>query len=163
MAMVERAKARALITKHEGMRAVRYQDTRGIWTIGKGFNLEAPGARQRVAAAGLDYDALMEGQAITEAQADALMEGALENACDAACMIVRGFTTLPEAVQLVLIDMLFNLGSHGFAQFHRMLAAVESGDWLGAAAQMRNSVWFTQVGVRGRDDEELMESAANAA
>jgi lysozyme len=63
---------------------------------------------------------------------------------------------------MVVVDMIFNLGSNGFAQFKKLQAALARQDYAGAAQEMRDSRWYRQVGNRGRDDVELMERAAAA-
>lgn len=48
----------------------------------------------------------------------------------------------------VLVNMRYNLGWTRLAQFRRFLAACESGLWKIAAAEMRDSAWYVQVGER---------------
>ena len=36
---------KSLIQQHEGIHSAAYKDSRGIWTVGIGFNLERPDAR----------------------------------------------------------------------------------------------------------------------
>jgi len=55
-----------------------------------------------------------------------------------------------EAVQLVLVDMRFNLGPGRFRHFKKMIAAVNDQDFGRAAAEMKDSRWYTQVGQRAR-------------
>jgi GH24 family phage-related lysozyme (muramidase) len=55
------AAAQSLI-RHEGYERHVYPDSLGISSIGVGFNLEQPGARELVARVGADYDALIEGR-----------------------------------------------------------------------------------------------------
>ena len=157
--MVDRQKVVALLTKHEGFRATCYRDTRGFLTVGIGFNLDAAGAELRCIAAGLDYAALRAGQAITLEQAQALLAEGIQSAQDVATIAVRGFLDMPENVQLAVIDMIFNLGSHGFGQFHQLVAALEAHDWEQGANQMRASLWYGQVGARAKDDMDLVLSA----
>ena len=40
---------------------------------------------------------------------------------------------------------------HRLSKFQKMKAAVERRDWVGAAEEMKNSAWYTQVGRRGVD------------
>lgn len=55
---------------------------------------------------------------------------------------------LDEVRQAVLIDMCFNLGKNGLSKFKRFLAAMQDGDWRRAAQEMRDSLWWAQVGSR---------------
>jgi len=60
---------------------------------------------------------------------------------------------LPEEVQEILVNMLFNMGRPRLTQFKKMNSAVEAGDWKTAAVEGRDSRWYNQVGARA---ERLM-------
>ncbi|MFH2074491.1 MAG: lysozyme, partial [Pseudomonadota bacterium] len=51
--------------------------------------------------------------------------------------------------QAELIDWMFNLGIGTVLTFKKALAAILDGDWDLAAAEMQDSLWFSQVGNRG--------------
>lgn len=53
---------------------------------------------------------------------------------------------LDEVRQTAIANLAFNLGVPGLAKFTNTLAAIKRGDWLGAAAGLRNSLWYRQVG-----------------
>ena len=55
------------------------------------------------------------------------------------------FTSLPDDAQLIIANMMFNMGLPRLSQFKKMKAAVEAGDWDEAANQMEASRWFRQV------------------
>jgi len=55
---------------------------------------------------------------------------------------------LPEAAYDVLVNMTFNMGRGGVEEFTKMWDALEIGDYETAAAEMRDSQWFEQVGNR---------------
>ena len=44
-----------------------------------------------------------------------------------------------------LIDMVFNMGITRFMGFKKMIAAIKNGDWVTAAAEMRDSKWAEQL------------------
>jgi GH24 family phage-related lysozyme (muramidase) len=54
----------------------------------------------------------------------------------------------------------FNLGVGGFSTFRKMIAAVERRDWTAAAEEMRDSIWYHQVGRRADQDIALIASCA---
>ena len=60
---------------------------------------------------------------------------------------------LPEEVQEILVNMLFNMGRPRLTQFKKMNSAIEAGDWKTAAVEGRDSRWYNQVGARA---ERLM-------
>ena len=60
-----------------------------------------------------------------------------------------------------LTNMSFNLGNR-LGQFHLFLNAVSSHDWPRAAAEMRNSLWYKQVGARGERLAKEIETGADS-
>ena len=60
---------------------------------------------------------------------------------------------LPEEVQEILVNMLFNMGRPRLTKFKKMNSAIEAGDWKTAAVEGRDSRWYDQVGARA---ERLM-------
>jgi lysozyme len=160
--MVDRQKVIELLTRHEGYRAFTYRDTAARLTIGIGFNLDAPGAAERCAAAGVDYDAVcFAGHAVTQAQALALLDERIQSAQDVATITVAGFMDMPENVQLVIIDMIFDQGSHPFGELHELIAAFEAHDWRQAVSEMRALPWYGEgeMGTRAMEDIALVLSA----
>jgi lysozyme len=66
------------------------------------------------------------------------------------------FGSLPEGVQLVIANMIFNLGLPRFNKFKKMIRAINLGDWQSAADQMIDSKWYQQVTARARRLESVM-------
>lgn len=64
--------------------------------------------------------------------------------------VFQDFEELPEPVRRVMVDMRFNLGSNRFRKFRKMIMAVENRDFIKAAAEMKNSRWYNQVGHRAQ-------------
>ena len=60
---------------------------------------------------------------------------------------------LPEEVQEILVNMLFNMGRPRLTKFKKMNSAIEAGDWKTAAVEGRDSRWYNQFGARA---ERLM-------
>ena len=61
------------------------------------------------------------------------------------------FDSLPSEVQLIIADMMFNLGYYRLSRFRKMKAAVLKRDWAAAADEMVDSAWYGQVGTRSKD------------
>ena len=57
-------------------------------------------------------------------------------------------TTLPEPIQEVLYNMVYNLGVGGLLGFKRMWRAIEQGNYNLMAKEMKSSKWYKQVGAR---------------
>ena len=68
------------------------------------------------------------------------------------------FDSLPSEVQLIIADMMSNLGYSRLSGFRRMKAAVLRRDWDTAADEMMDSAWYGQVGRRSRDLVRRMRS-----
>lgn len=131
----------AHIRGDEGCKIFPYVDTRGFLTIGFGHKI-LPGE---------DFT-----DGITQAQADQIFASDLGDVEDGIRGVLDCYDTLNEVRQGVVLDMAFNLGLHGFSEFKRLIAALSAGDFVSAANEMINSVWYTQVKSRGVDDVNLM-------
>lgn len=123
------------LKRDEGFRAHAYQDPEGYWTIGYGRLVD-----ERL------------GGGVTEEEADYLLRNDIQRvAVGALDAIYPDWRHHLDAVrQRVLLNMAFNLGERRLRLFERMWVAVEREDWDTAAAEMRNSLWFDQVGIRAR-------------
>ncbi len=55
------------------------------------------------------------------------------------------FGDLPEEAQLIIANMMFNLGRPRLSKFKGMKAGVDSRDWKKAADEMVDSAWYRQV------------------
>lgn len=153
-----------VLSLNEGRRARRYDDHKGIATIGVGFNLERGDAREKIGALGLDYDDVLDGRtALDDGQIDALLEETMVGAIGDARAVIPNFDALATPRQIVLADMAFNLGRRGLSGFRRMIAAIELQDWEEAANQMIDSRWYREVGNRARRNVDVMRSGALVA
>ena len=62
------------------------------------------------------------------------------------CTILYGdFNELPEEAQLIIANMMFNLGRPRLSKFKGMKAGVDARDWNKAADEMIDSAWYRQV------------------
>ena len=55
------------------------------------------------------------------------------------------FNELPEEVQRIIANMMFNMGRPRLSKFKGMKAGVDSRDWNKAADEMVDSRWYKQV------------------
>lgn len=138
----------ALIGFDEGDRGKPYQDSRGIWTIGKGHNLEANGLPAGICADapdGLPYpdclSFLQNRGGITPDEDAALFK--VDEERDCSWLFTKpwwGATNEPR--QAALQDMSFNLGPHSMQQFVTFLGLCAAADWAAAADDLE---WKTAV------------------
>ena len=77
---------------------------------------------------------------------------------DECTVLYDNFYTLPEEAQLIIANMMFNLGRPRLSKFVRMRENVNKGDWKAAASEMRNSKWYDQVTKRAQRLIDRMEN-----
>lgn len=51
--------------------------------------------------------------------------------------------------QRALLNLVFNMGDHTLDEFKLFCAALQAQNWAAAGADLQNSLWWKQVGVRG--------------
>lgn len=128
MTSLFRLKLRGALLRDEGLVLKPYHDSVGKLTIGVGRNLDDVGISTEEATMMLEND-------IVRFERDVMV-------------------TFPWSADLddprrgILVMMAFNLGTRGLGGFRKMLAAMQRGDWDGAATEMLDSKWATQVGER---------------
>ena len=59
--------------------------------------------------------------------------------------LYSNFELLPEEVQLIIANMMFNMGYPRLSKFKGMRAGVDASDWNRAADEMVDSRWYRQV------------------
>lgn len=134
-----------LVTRHEGLKLIKYKDPIGIWTIGYGHKL-LPGET---------YDA------ITLEKAEQLLEQDLNIAADAVRRMVK--VPLNQNQFDALASFVFNVGSGNF-QGSTLLRKLNKGDYEGAAQEFKRWVYGTEKDksvklpglIRRRADEEKL-------
>lgn len=118
--------------QNEGLRLFAYRDTRGILTVGYGHRV-------------------LRGEARTMTIDDA--KRTFRRDYGRARLAVAAITTMhdikpPPLVEVVLVDMAYNLGGSGLSGFHRMLAALAKRDYKTATTELRQSRYALQCPAR---------------
>lgn len=126
----------AMLERDEGRRPRAYRDSRGIWTVGVGHNLESTPFSDHVIDVIRDDD-------IRAIESELLAR-------------VPWVESLGGPRYTVVLDMAFNLGVAGLMTFDRFLTALHEGKWEKAADEMRESLWAQQVGQRATRLERQM-------
>ena len=124
------------LKKHEGVRLHPYEDTTGHITIGAGRNLTDKG--------------------ITEEEVDFMLRDDIIEVELRLDDNMFWWRHKPEAVQLVLCDMCFNLGISGLLTFDKFLHAIRLNAWETAQMEMLDSLWAKQVGIRAENLKEML-------
>ena len=71
------------------------------------------------------------------------------------------FDLMIEELQLIIANMMFNLGVNRFTKFYKLIDAIDREDFLSAAKEMKDSLWFRQVKSRAKrlvDRMKLLDS-----
>ena len=100
------------------------------------------------------------GTAVTEERVRACFARDLDIA-EGECYTLYGegtFRELPDEVQQILVNMMFNMGRPRLSKFKGMKAGVDARDWNKAADEMVDSRWYRQVTNRA---ERLVERMRN--
>ncbi len=151
------SRARYVIAEHEGRKSKVYLDQFEHPTIGIGFNLDRSDAREKIRNLGLDYDRVVAGDvSLTDNQINRLFDDDFQESVRAAKDLLPNFLSLTSNAQIVLIDMIFNMGKGGVAGFTAMLDALRRGDYAAAVDGMKNSKWASQVPSRAEYDMGLI-------
>ena len=74
-----------------------------------------------------------------------VFEQDIEVTLDECQRLYEDFDDLPDEVQLIIANMMFNMGRPRLSQFKGMKAGVDARDWNQAADEMVDSRWYKQV------------------
>ena len=122
--------------KYEGKKLIPYKDSRGFLTVGIGHKFE-------------------KGESVkskySESEIMNFFKADLEKAIAQAKKVFPNFDNLPKEVKIKLVSLTFNMGMGGISKFKDFRASIANKDWKSAASNLKNSLWYKQVGNRGRD------------
>jgi lysozyme len=125
---------------HEGLKLKPYEDVKNKLTIGVGRNLTDKG---------LSVD-----------EVNVLLNNDISECYDD-LQYFEWFWQLDKIREKVLIDLRFNLGHSGFRTFKNFIAALEKFDYNKAANELENSLWYKQVGARGKNLVQMMRTGVD--
>lgn len=132
----------AQLRTDEGVRRRRYQDTEGKWTIGVGHNITDDPV----------YPYAERDEPLSDSQINLLLIKDVSIAVGALDQYCNWWRAMEEPRQRVLANMCFNMGwgngEEGLSSFVNTLKAMHFADYQAAAAGMRASKWYGQVGLR---------------
>ena len=126
------------LTNDEGLRLKPYKDTFGNSTIGIGRNLDGIG--------------------ISEDEAKYMLNNDINRVIKELDKSIEWWRQLTEARQHVLCNMAFNLGIVKLLNFKTTLLNMKNANYEAAAAGMRLSIWYKQVGTRAERLAIMMEN-----
>lgn len=91
-----------------------------------------------------EYD-LEVGTKIDEERVNELFDEDIKITLQECTYLYDDFYDLPEEAQLIIANMMFNLGRPRLSRFLKMKKAVDNKDWIEASNQMKDSKWYRQV------------------
>lgn len=173
----EQCDPKPMIMRHEGKKPCVYLDTKGIKTIGVGFNMENKDAPAVFESIGADYNKFVNGPVtkstipcncstvpcLTEGQIEQLLDITLKTAIEDARKVVSTFDSLCCPVQNVMVDMSFNLGGPTFAQFTTFAKLVTMQYWKAAGDDLTVSLWCQQVTARCMEDANIVRKGCGCS
>ena len=139
-----------MIIRHEGLKTRPYQDSAGLWTVGVG-HLIGDGKS-------LPQDMNRE---FSKEEIMALFEKDFAKHY-AIAQMTPGWEKANEAGKGAMIDLAFNMGQW-WTKFPNTAKALAAGDWANAAAGLRDSKWYKQVGGRASEVTGMIAQAGDSA
>jgi len=126
---------------HEGWKNKPYVDTVGKVTIGVGFNLTDVGL----------YDD----------EINFILDNRIRLATkDAETLTCYG--SADPVIKDILVELTFNLGIEKLRKFNVFLSFIDAGLFHAAADDLETTLWYKQVGNRGKEMCEVIRSVADS-
>jgi len=138
----------AELRRDEGVRYTIYLDSRGIETTGVGHNCESSPLPT-----GWKFP-------LADNQVDQLLAHDLAVTFAALDLHLPWWRKLDEVRQRVVANCAFNMGINGLLGFHNALFAMQRGSYAVAAAGLKASTWYKEVGERAQRLVYAMEYGA---
>jgi len=85
------------------------------------------------------------GTEVSEERVNECFAKDVETVLEDCKVLYSNFNELPEEVQLILANMMFNMGRTRLSKFSKLKLAVDDEDWMEASIQMEDSRWYKQV------------------
>ena len=98
------------------------------------------------------------GTEVSEERVKEAFNSDIETVLSGCCRLYEYFDDLPEEVQLIIANMMFNLGYTRLSKFKGMKRGVDARDWNAAADEMVDSLWYRQVTNRANRLVERMRN-----
>jgi lysozyme len=90
------------------------------------------------------------GTEVSESRVIEAFEQDVETVLSDCTKLYSDFDELPEEAQLIIANMMFNLGYPRLSKFKGMKKGVDNRDWDTAADEMVDSAWYRQVPNRAK-------------
>ena len=85
------------------------------------------------------------GTPVSEDRCNEAFDNDIQTVISDCNILYPDFDELPEEVQRIIANMMFNMGRPRLSKFKGMKRGVDARDWNAAAAEMVDSNWYRQV------------------
>ena len=141
--------------RHEGLRLKPYKDSKGIWTIGVGHNIEA----DKVMLKRLEE---LKIHGITKDYALSLLNQDIADHAKKLILALPWIEKLDDNRASVLLDMSFNMGvgneKRGLLSFKYTLKLIRTGMYKIASSNILKSQYAKDVGKRAIENAKIIET-----
>ncbi len=128
------------LAEDEGCKYEIYLDHLGYPTFGIGHLIRVTDPEYKT----LSLDTYV-GIKVSETRVNEAFETDIEQVLNDCTRLYDDFYLLPEEVQLIIANMMFNLGYPRLEKFKGMYFNISTRNWQGAADEMVDSKWYRQV------------------
>ena len=136
------------IKADEGYKNEIYLDHLGLPTLGVGHLIKETDPEH-----GLEVGTKIDDERVNE-----LFEEDINTTIQECTYLYDDFYVLPEEAQMIICNMMFNLGRPRLSRFLKMKKHIDNRDFKSASLEMKNSKWYRQVTNRA---ERLCKRMAN--
>ena len=123
------------LAEDEGCKYEIYLDHLGYKTFGVGHLVRATDPEN-------DMDLSTE---VSKERVDECFKADIAITIEDCNVLYTNFNDIPEEAQLILANMMFNLGRPRLSKFLNLKVAVDDEDWMEASTEMMDSKWARQV------------------
>ena len=136
------------IKADEGYKNEIYLDHLGLPTLGVGHLIKETDPEH-----GLEVGTKIDDERVNE-----LFEEDINTTIQECTYLYDDFYVLPEEAQMIICNMMFNLGRPRLSRFLKMKKHIDNRDFKSTSLEMKNSKWYRQVTNRA---ERLCKRMAN--
>ena len=138
-----------LIKRHEGFREKTYQCTEGHDTIGIGFAWKDLHFDEEVCNKVIEQN--RHNIKLSEEVCDIILEQKIDGILGKLHKVAPWVEESNRVVQMVIINMCYQMGVSGVMKFKKALAAMQISDWETAAKELLDSKWARQTPNRANE------------
>ena len=145
------------LKQDEGFRAFKYQDIKGIYTVGHGTELPLTDVDLASCFGGLSENTVLVG-GLTLIGADCLLRTRLTRYVNEFKAQWTSFVGQPQVVKDSLSNMVYNLGVHELLKFDTMLLFLSERKYIAAADDALKTAWARELPARAHRITERIRS-----